>query len=359
MKREPKVLKEKALESLMLGIEHFNRPSDLGRHEAVLILIDRAFELLLKAVIIHKGGRIRERYAKQTIGFDKCVRKCVSDKALRCLSEEQALTIQIVNSLRDAAQHYILSLSEQQLYTYTQAGVTLFGDIMHRVFGERLRDHLPERVLPVSSDPPKDLHAVIETEFREVKKLVQPYSRRRLEAIAKLRSLAIVESSLQGERTQPGELELNRLIRSIKDGRGWKSLFPGVAKLNLTTEGTGLNITVRLTKREGEPVHLVPEGTPGATVVAVKRVDELGFYRFGLNDLAAQLGISGPRTLALIKHCDLQKSPEFFKEIRIGKTSFKRYSGKALSRLRRDVAVVDMEKVWQKHKPTSRKKKAV
>jgi hypothetical protein len=358
MKREAKILKNKSIESLMLGIEHFNRPSDFGRHEAVLILVDRAFELLLKGVIIHKGGRIREPYAKDTIGFDKCVRKCVSDKSLKCLSEEQTLTIQILNSLRDAAQHYILSLSEQQLYTYTQAGVTLFGDILQRVFGQRLRDHLPERVLPVSSDPPKDLHAIIETEFRKVKRLVQPHSRRTFDAVAKLRSLAIVESSLQGERAQPSQLELFRLIQHIKNGQGWRSLFPGVAKLNLTTEGTGLNINVRLTKREGDPVHLVPEGTPGATVVAVKRVDELGFYSFGLTDLAERLGISSPKTLALIKHCDLQSSSEFFKEIRVGKVSFKRYSQKALARLKRDLAVVDMEKVWLKHKPVTRKRRS-
>lgn len=357
MKREVRVLKTKAVESLLLGIEHFNRPSDIGRHEAVLILIDRAFELLLKSAIINKGGRIREPYAKETIGFDKCVRKCVSDKSLKCLTEEQALTIQIINSLRDAAQHYILSLSEQGLYTYSQAGVTLFSDLLRNVFGEHLRELIPERVLPVSSHPPKDLHAILETEFTEIKKLVRPHSRQRLDAVAKLRALAIVEASLQGERAQPSELELNGLIKKIRSGQGWRRLFPGVAKLNVTTEGTGLNVTVRLTKREGEPVHLVPEGTPGATVVAVKRVDELGFYNFGLNDLARKLGKSAPKTLSLIRHCDLQSSKEFYKEIRVGKSIFKRYSQKALDRLRRDLPVVDLDKVWRKHRPKARKRK--
>ena len=74
MKREARVLLDKAADSLFLSIDHFNRPYDRGRHEAVLIFVDRAFELLLKAVIIRRGGEIREQGASQTIGFDKCVR---------------------------------------------------------------------------------------------------------------------------------------------------------------------------------------------------------------------------------------------------------------------------------------------
>ncbi len=74
MKQLPRTLFEKSLDSLVLAIEHFNRPWDRGRHEAVLILLDRSFELLLKELILHKGGKIREPYEKETIGFEKCVR---------------------------------------------------------------------------------------------------------------------------------------------------------------------------------------------------------------------------------------------------------------------------------------------
>lgn len=216
MKREVRILHLKSLDSLVLAIEHFNSIRNRGRAEAVLILLDRAFELLLKAVIVHKGGRIREPRAKETIGFAKCVRKCLSDAETRCLSEEEALTIQIINSLRDAAQHYILDLSEQQLYLYAQAGVTLYDSIQKAVLGLSLSDQLPSRVLPVTTSPPKDMAALIKTEFTELKNLLQPGSRRRLEAEAKLRSLAIVEASLSGVRLQPSEAELGRMIRAIR-----------------------------------------------------------------------------------------------------------------------------------------------
>jgi hypothetical protein len=168
------MLLTKSLDSLVLSIERFNSPWDRGRQEVMLILLDRAFELLLKSAILHKGGRIREAREKETIGFDKCVRKCVSEEGVKCLTNEQALTVQIVNSLRDAVQHYMVHVSEQQLYLYAQAGVTLYGDIVQAVFGQNLRDHLPDRVLPVCASPPKDLASVVKAEFDDIKALVAP-----------------------------------------------------------------------------------------------------------------------------------------------------------------------------------------
>ena len=44
MKKESKQLMDKSINSLILSIEHFNRPSDIGRVESTLIFIDHAFE---------------------------------------------------------------------------------------------------------------------------------------------------------------------------------------------------------------------------------------------------------------------------------------------------------------------------
>ena len=351
MKKEVQVLRRKSLESLIFAVEHFNRPSDDGRAEAVLILMDRAFELLLKACIVHKGGRIREPRAKETIGFDKCVRKCLSDAVLKCMDEEQALTLQIINSLRDAAQHYILEISEQQLYMFTQAGMTLYKELHERVLGLDLSDELPSRVLPVTTSPPKSLSQLIDTEFSEIKALIKPGSRKRLLAKAKLRSLAIIEASVTGVRSQPGESDLKRLMQAISTGTKWQSLFPGVATLDLDTDGTGLTVSIRLSKSKGEPVHLVPEGTPGATVVAVKRVDELSFYSLGLMQLAPKLKLSMPKALALVRHIKIQEAEECYKEFRVGKVMFKRYSALALNRLKEALPEVDMNQVWEEYGP--------
>ena len=93
--------------------------------------------------------------------------------------------------------------------------------------------------------------------------------------------VAIVENSLRGEKTQPSISELRQLAGEIGVGqKSWNEIFPSVATITLTTSGYGPSIDLRISKT-GLPVQLVPEGTPGAAVVAVKRVDDLGFYNLG------------------------------------------------------------------------------
>jgi hypothetical protein len=115
MKREVRLLRGKALDSLVLAVEHFNRPWDRGWPEAVLILLDHSFEMLLKSSLLHLGGSIRERRQTETIGFDACMRKGLTGASTRFLDEEQALVLQSINGLRDAAQHHLVELSEGQL----------------------------------------------------------------------------------------------------------------------------------------------------------------------------------------------------------------------------------------------------
>ncbi len=354
MKKEAKVLFGKSVDSLFLAVEHFNRPWDRGRPEAVLILLDRSFELLLKNVIVHKGGKIRERRAEETLGFDACVRKCLSDAQVKCLTEEQAITIQIVNSLRDAAQHYLLEISEQQLYIYIQGAITLYNNILQNFYNQSLHDYLPQRVLPISCDPPQDFAAVISAEFDDIKHLLAPKARKQLKAKARLRALEIVEKSLAGSRTHPGEPELRRLVQKISSGMTWQEIFPGIASLRLDTKDKGLSVFLRITKQEGEPIHLVPEGTPGATVVAIKRVNELGYYSLGLYNLAEKLKLSPNRALAIVRALKIQENPEFFNIFKFGSATHKRYSAKALDYMRQQQQNLDIEKIWKEHGPKKR-----
>lgn len=355
MRREVRLLRQKAIDSLILAIEHFNRPDNRGRVSSVLILLDHSFEMLLKAAILHRGGHIREPRAKQTIGFDACVRKALSDGRLKFLSEEQALSLQAINGLRDAAQHHLLEVPEQQLYLHAQVGVTLFRDILEGVFSEELAHHLPDRVLPVSTQPPKDLALLVQDEVEAIKGLLRPGSRRRVEARARLRSLAILEAITHAERTQPSDAELNRVLDRLGQGDDWGALFPGIASLALSVEGEGIPVHIRITKKEGVPIQLVPEGTPGASVVAVRRVDELGYYSLGVKQVAEHVGLSWPRTLAVIRFLRLQDDVECYKEFTIGSQVHKRYSQRAIERIRAHLPTLDLDEVWDRCGPKRRK----
>lgn len=350
MKKEVKHLYHKAIDSLTCSIELFNRPNDCARVHGVLIFIDHSFEMLLKAAILHKGGKIREKRAKETIGFSSCVRKAFSDTTIKFLNEEEVLTLQSLNGLRDAAQHYTLEMSEQYLYFQAQAGLTLFRDIVRRVFDIELKTELPVRVLPLSTTPPVDIQAFFNTEVEEIRNLLQPNSRKKLEAIEKLRALTIMENSIQGNESQPSNAELKNIARKLNKGSTWNQVFPGVSTLTFTTNGYGPSLDLRIVKQEGIPVTVVPEGTPGAAVVAIKRVNELDFYNLGRDQLAKKLNHSGPKTTAAIQVFKVKDDPECFKQIKIGNVRFDRYSQKAIDKLTTGLAKKPIDEVWKEYR---------
>lgn len=347
MRREARLLHRKALDSLILSIEHFNRPDDRGRVSTVLILLDHAFEMLIKAAILHRGGRIRDRRARETLGFDACVRKALSDAQVKFLSDEQALTLQTINGLRDAAQHHLIDISEGQLYLHMQTGVTLFRDLLKAVFGQDLSARLPARVLPISTIAPLDIATLFEMETQEIKKLLAPKKRRHTEAYARLRPLAIFDATIQGQKLQPSMSELRSKGAALQAGKTWRNVFVGAASVELKPDPNARALCLRITKKEGIPVQLVPEGTPGASVIGVKRVNELDFYNLGRDQLAKAIGLSGPKTSALIWHLRLQKDSECFKEIAIGSAKFKRYSQKAIPLLREALQKGDVSEIWK------------
>lgn len=339
----------------MLSIEFFNRPHDLGRATTTLILLDHSFEMLLKAGAVHRGGRIREKRAKETMGFDKCVRCALSDGSIKFLNEEQALTLQGINSLRDAAQHYLLDISENQLYVHIQAGVTLFRDLLKLVFDQDLCELLPNRVLPISTSAPLDLAALFDNEVAEVVRLLQPGSRKRLQAQARLRPLAILDASIKGEKGQPSPGKLTRIGGELATGKTWQELFPGVASIEITAEGTGPSLSLRLTKKEGMPIHIVPEGTPGAAVVAVRRVDELGYYCLSLHQVAEQVGLTVPKTLAMVRCLAIQTNREYFKTFKLGSVEYKRYSQRAPTIIMEALPKVSIDEIWKTYGVRQRK----
>lgn len=348
MQKEAKLLKTKAVASLLLAIDHFNRVSDVGRIEAVLIFLDHSFEMLLKAGIRHKGGSIREPRKKDTIGFDKCVRKALSETVF--LSDVQALVLQSINGLRDAAQHHLLELSENQLYFHAQSGVTLFRDLLREVFAENLSDLLPARALPVSTVALVDPLVMFANEADEVRKLLVPGKRRRAEAEARLRGIAIVDGALQGTFMQPSDQEIRRLGQRLVGGESFREVFSGIGLINFTSDGEGAQINLRISKKEGVPVTTVPEGTPGSGVVAVKRVDELGFYNLSHKDLSLKVGLTVPKTTAAVTLLDLKSDPECFKDFVIGKSHHLRYSRKAIERIGSLVEKKGPDGIWAEYR---------
>ena len=347
------MLLEKATDSLILSIELFNRPQEQCRHTGALILLDHSFEMILKAAIIHRNGKIRDkRNNKNTIGFDACLRIAVSNGNIKFLTEEQALVAQAINGLRDAAQHYILQISEQQLYVHMQSGVTLFSDILNNVFGIKLSDRLPQRVLPIATLAPLDIDALFRFETKEIKKLLNPGSRRGPEAYSKIRPLCILDAVISGEKnTQPSDAEIRNIANKLRSGISWNEIFKGVAGIQLSREGDGPSISLKITKKADVEVTLV-KNSPNAAVVAVKRANELDFYSLGLKAMTTNIQqhfayITTTKLLKVINHLHLQDNPEFYKEIKLNSQTHKRYSQNAQTFLLEQIPLLDVEHNWR------------
>ena len=250
MKREARLLLDKGICSLIISVDHFNSSRNAGRTTAVILMLHHAFEMLLKASLIQCGGTIttKGKGEGETISFIDCVNRAHSGET-RFLSEHQDVTLLEINSLRNAEQHYLVEIPEQKLYLSVQVGFTIFKDMLRDVFDRNLVDCLPKRVLPISTSPIVDIHTIYQDEVAAIRQLLAPGKRQRAKAKARLRSLAIMEKSLQSDPQFPTQKEMNALINDLRKDRSWEETFPNVARIRIEGQSPDL----RITKKEGVP----------------------------------------------------------------------------------------------------------
>lgn len=341
-------LKDQSIHSLLLGIEHFNRPSECGRIASVLIMLNHASEMIMKAALIDRGLDIRNPKNGFTHALDYCLNIAATDPKVCFLSGEERKTLQVLDGLRNEAQHFIADVSEQVVYVVAQSAVTLFADLFPRLFGRSLCEFIPKRVLPISVVPPKDIEVLMDDEFTQLKSLLESGSVSESALEPKLRSLMAIDRALELEPTQLSDNDFRKAVESIKNTDDWKHVFAGFAKVNLTKDGSGVDVSIRITKNEGRPVRIAKPDEKADGVIAIKKINDTEFYRFSSTELARKLKLSGPKTLALVKSLRLQEDSECYKEIVLGKSKFKRYSGNALARLKDEIPNVDIEDIWRK-----------
>jgi hypothetical protein len=193
----------------------------------------------------------------------------LSDGKVKFLTDEQALTLQPINGLRDSAQHHLVDISEGHLYLQAQSGITLHRDLRRTVFDEDLRDLLPDRVLPIATQAPLDPVALFTEEIEEIAGLLRPGRRQGTEAVADCEPCRLWMARFKAS-AYPSEYQLRKMGSKISAGAtSIDDLFPGIAAVGFVAESSGSNINLRITKREGIPVKLVQEGSPDASVVGV------------------------------------------------------------------------------------------
>ena len=339
----------RAIDSLVLGIELFNRPHDRGRPEAVLILLHHAFEMLLKAIIKDRTGAIHLKEGTHTYGFDKCLD--IAQHEIGLLSSDERITLSILDAHRDVAVHYYQELSEDLLYMQAQAATTLFDALLARGFDDRLADQVPERVLPVSTRPPTDLQLLVGKELSQIDQLLLKGRRQGAIAAARLRPLVALAKAGRQDGARMSEQDVGRAVKRRRQGDNWTVILPEVAQLRLDTTGSGIPVNLRIRRDADLAVRVAKPGDPVVGTVIKQEINIWDKYNMGRDDLAKKVGLSGPRTSAIVFELDIQNDDECFKTLRRKKSEFKGYSKKALDRIREALdGGLDVDEVWRKQR---------
>ena len=266
--------------------------------------------------------------------------------------------LRAIDALRDDEQHWFNDVSEGLLYLHARAAVTLFDDLLFRAFKERLADHLPTRVLPVSTEAPQDILALVDSEYGNIAELLKPGRRARGEARAKIRTLLALEAHV-AEDTKVSDSDVNRVEKGIKAGKSRHQVFPKLSPLSAEISGEGLMVKVKIVKQaDALPVRLVhdADGGEAVDVAAIREVDLQKKFHWSPFELAEKLGISPPRATALRGHLGIDKDPDCLHVFEFGSQKHPRYSDNALTRMRDAMTKQDMDAIWQSHGPGRRSK---
>ncbi len=139
LRQVARTLKAKSFTSLRTAVVTFNSPVDDGRTTTVLLHLQHAFEMLLRAGLQQGRTRVFDKRSGRAIGFERSIALAQQSARIK-LTDAEAGTLRAVDAMRDDEQHWYNDVSEGQLYLHIRAAVTLYDDLLQRVFSERLAD---------------------------------------------------------------------------------------------------------------------------------------------------------------------------------------------------------------------------
>lgn len=343
------MLRSKAVASLRMGVVAFNGLDDDARVTRVLLHLQHCFEMLLKAALLAKGDRaVFDKKKQMAIGMEATVKRCQQQPDVK-LTDEEAGTIRVLDNLRDGEQHWHQVVEEGMLYLHARAAVTLFDDLLNRVWKLRLADHVPVRVLPISAEPPQGLDLLVDQEYDRIAQLLKPGRKATAEAKGRIRTLLATEALSDPDAVEISESDVNRVVRGIREGKTREQVFPKLTGITSTTTGGGLAVEVRFVKKDGLPVTFTTD--PNVEVAAIREVDLEKKFHMGAYDLADKASVDRTRAVALRRHLGLDNDDDHYSHtFKFGSQSLRRYSNNALTAMRGAMSEVDLEKVWRSHR---------
>jgi hypothetical protein len=341
--RDARTLSGKAICSMRIAMGTFNSFQEEGRVCSVLIHLQHACEMMLKAVLVQNREKIFDPDGGKSIGFSGALHLCRQKFGL---TDAEAGTLRMVNALRDIEQHWFGVMEEDVLYLNTRAVLTVFDSYMRRALGVDLASHIPARVLPVSTKPPGNFDFLLDREFQLISQLLQPGNRKRDEARARIRTLLAMEG-LVAEEVEVSERDINRIEKAVKLGAELGQVFPRLNTVASSMDGDGTSIVVRFSKKEGAPVQFI-SGDDASSAAAIREVDLRKKFYLSKTALAGKLKLTAPKSNALRQHLSIDDDPACCHVFEFGRSTHPQYTDVAFVRMRDALeSGIDMDAVWQ------------
>lgn len=346
LRSSARTLKKKSIASARIAVATFNGLHDDGRVTSVLLHLQHSFEMLIKAALHQARVPVFDKMSGRSIGFEASVRQAQQTPSIK-LTDEEAGTLRAIDAMRDDEQHWYTTVDEGLLFLHVRAAITLFDDLLHRVFGERLADHLPLRVLPISVEPPQDFHFLVDREYEKIADLLKPGRRSGAEARARIRALLAMEAHNEPD-TKVSDSDVSRVEKGIRSGKKRDQVFPKLASVGASVAGEGLEVEVRFVKRGGLAVTFVDSDSE-ADAAAIRTVDLQKRFHRSAGQLAQALKMSQPRAVALREHLGIDADPKLRHEFSFGSQRHVRYTDHAFNVMQEAVQSLDMDAIWASH----------
>lgn len=355
--------KTTGVNSFRLAVELFNRPQDDGRVEAVVLLLNHAFEMLLKGAILKQGGEIRADDGEgNTLGFEKCVNICrygeTTDDSVKCINVSEGAVLQSLNHQRDFAQHEQIHIQEGYLYLLSRQCIEIFEKVLEDVFEESLSEYLPERVLPLATLLPVDIVNLIEDEVVQIRELMD---RDEVEtARNRVKSLESLERGLDDEGATATKSEIDERLESLADEEELDTVFPHVFAALTGDEDIGEGRRIQFGSDAGIPATYIPEDeiddeTDVYLFTEKNLHDRYPLNPFQLRDAVREeldSEITWARCLAIMKEIGVLDNEEYHREdISLGdERSRDGYTRSAVARIVEAIeAGLDPDEAWEEH----------
>ncbi len=304
------------------GIDSFNRVWHPYRFQTTLLLLTNAWELLAKAVLLHKKEPISRGQRGETVSAEVAVHRL---QGKHILEQDQAETIQQIISLRHAACHHVLpELPAEVMQHLLFYSCKFFRRVIEKHFPTHIRS-LSDNYLSLSFS---DLTTYADKVQRSVSRVKKSENDKRLVWLLERGIQFDGESYIteaqftqkyKGKKKILPHLQLNRFVRNTEMVR----IVPIQAPRNFTAD---------ITLRKGNAAD-------SSLPVLVKKTDIEADYPMLTKELGAKIGKNQNWTAKAVTILGMKGDPKYHQAVRgSAKSLIHRYSAATEGALRAKLA---------------------